>query len=188
MRDLRSVEWRHLRLSGKITLSDGYVMEWEKARLEGIHHVVHEYANFVSSAEMVTTGQHLGKGFDPPVNTHLSHAFLLNCRKMADFFSNRRSNENDVVADDYVSGFSASLPECDRWRSPPNKQLPHITYTRATNPREIPRQANVDMYSELKKAWKDFRKPGRLSKAFAAKFEQEITDKLKTEFGGLDLW
>ena len=76
-----------LRLSGQI-IADGDLVEWKTVRLDGVHHVVHEYANFVSSAEMATTGKHLGKGFDPPVNTHISHAFLLNCRKMADFFEN----------------------------------------------------------------------------------------------------
>jgi hypothetical protein len=186
MRSFTPDEWKELRHKGKITV-DGDVMEWDAVRLDGIHHVVHEYANFVSSAEMVTTGQHLGKEFDPPVNTHLAHAFLLNCRKMADFFGNKRSKPDDVLAVDYAK-FKASLRHCDCWRDPTNKQLPHITYSRDTAPKEITRQAILDMYNELKNAWKEFRKPGQLSNAFAAKFDQEITDKLKTEFHGLDLW
>jgi hypothetical protein len=58
-----------------------------KKRRKAIHHIVHDYANFVSSAEMTITGAHNAKGFDPPINTHIGHAFYLNCRKMADFFA-----------------------------------------------------------------------------------------------------
>ncbi|MFL6353553.1 MAG: hypothetical protein ACJ74Z_17115 [Bryobacteraceae bacterium] len=73
----------------------------ERTRRDAVHHIVHEYANFVSSAEMVISGHHLGKDFDAPVNTHIFHAFLLNCRKMADFFGNR-SHHDDVIAEHYV--------------------------------------------------------------------------------------
>jgi hypothetical protein len=178
MKNVTPAQWKALRLD---------VVLWEKVRLDSVHHVVHDYANFVSSAEMMTTGQHLGKTCDPPVNTHISHAFLLSCRKIARFFG-KRSEEDDVIADDYVPGFTFSLPKCDHWRVPVNKQLAHITYTRDADPREITRQAKLDIYDELKHAWKDFR--SRLSKPFAAKFEQEIKDKLKpeSEFRDLDLW
>src|SRR6185437_6522419 len=98
----------------------------EKIRLDAVHHVVHDYANFVSSAEMVMTGKHLGKALDPPLNTHIFHAFLLNCRKMADFFGNR-SQDNDVIAEHYVPSFTFPLPKCDFWREAVNKQLAHTT-------------------------------------------------------------
>lgn len=186
MRNLQPAEWRALRLHSKLTV-DGDLVEWEKVRLDGVHHVVHDYANFLSSAEMVTTGQHLRKGFDPPVNTHLFHAFLLNFRKMADFFG-PRAKEDDVIADDYVPGFTAPLPIYVLWREPVNKQLAHITYTRDVAPKEIIGQTCVDMHHEIKRTWKDFRSPARLLNPFAARFEQEITDILKSEFKGLDLW
>jgi hypothetical protein len=87
---------------------------------KAVHHVVHDYANFVSSAELAMTGHHLGKVIEAPINTHIFHAFLLNCRKMADFFG-KRTKEDDVIADDYVSGFTVPLPSCDLWREPVNK-------------------------------------------------------------------
>src|ERR1039458_1208229 len=93
---------------------------------KAVHHVVHDYANFVSSAEMVITGQHLGKVIDPPINSHIFHAFLLNCRKMADFFG--KGQDDDVIADHYVPRFSFPLDKCKEWRGPVNKQLAHITY------------------------------------------------------------
>jgi hypothetical protein len=74
--------------------------------------------------------------------------FLLNCRKMADFFG-EGSQAGDVIADHYVPGFTFPLPKCELWRDPVNKQLAHITYARDENPREIRPQANQDMYDEL---------------------------------------
>jgi hypothetical protein len=41
-----------------------------------------------------------------------------------------------------------------------NKQLAHIMYARDKNPREITREASEDMYNELKRAWKEFRRRG----------------------------
>lgn len=158
--------------------------QWEQIRLDAVHHIVHDYANLVSSAEMVITGQHLSKVFDPPVNSHIFHAFLLNCRKMTDFFDKRY--QEDVIADDYVPGFTFPLTQCEFWRGAVNKQLAHVTYARDENPREITKQASEEMYNELKQTWKKFL--GCLVNPFAAKFEQEIRDKLKTEFSGLDLW
>ena len=188
MKNLTQAQWKELRLNGKITIGLD-VVEWDTVRLDGIHHVVHEYANFVSSAEMVSTGQHLGKGLEAPVNTHIAHAFLLNCRKMADFFGgpSKHSKEDDVFAEHYVSGYTVPLPYSSRWQIPVNKQLAHITYTRGIAPEEITTQGNLDMYNELKNAWKDFRKPGRLSNEFAGTLDQEITDKLQCQgFGALD--
>ena len=52
-------------------------------RVLAIHHVVHEYASLESSAEMVLSGEDIyGNVFEPPINTHVSHAFYLNCRKL----------------------------------------------------------------------------------------------------------
>ena len=82
----------------------------QKKRLEAIHHVVHDYANFVSSAEMVLTGKDIDGNFlKPPINTHVSHAFYLNCRKLADFFLNLSRQGDNIIAKNYVKGFSAAL-------------------------------------------------------------------------------
>src|ERR1017187_5971582 len=99
----------------------------EEKRFKAIVHVVHEYANFVSSAEMVLTGCDVdGVPFKPPINTHVSHAFYLNCRKLADFFQNKRGKDrDDITANFYVPGFKAELPVCENWRIPMNKQLAH---------------------------------------------------------------
>jgi len=134
----------------------------EKRRLGGILHVVHEYANFVSSAETVLSGCDIdGVVFKPPINTHISHAFYLNCRKLTDLFQNRLGpDKDDIVAEHYVPGFKYPLPVCENWRVPMNKQLAHVTYTRDRDKggREIGRSACEALYKELKNAWGEFRR------------------------------
>src|ERR1700677_2903639 len=94
----------------------------ERKRLKAVRHVVHEYANFVSSAEMVLTGKNVdGNLFKPPINTHVSHAFYLNCRKLADFFQNKKFPD-DVKAEHFVPGYSPRLHVFDRWRRRIDKQ------------------------------------------------------------------
>jgi hypothetical protein len=130
----------------------------EQDRVAAIRHVIHEYANFVSSAEMVLSGLDIdGIPFKPPINTHVSHAFYLNCRKLADFFQNRRGGNDDIVAEHYAPGFSALLPVCDDWRGPMNKQLTHVTYAREKGGREIDGTASRALYAELKRTWREFR-------------------------------
>ena len=114
-----------------------------------IHHIVHEYANFVSSAEMVIHGKDIeGVFFKPPLNTHVSHAFYLNCRKLADFFQNKSIGADDVVASHFVSGYIVSLADSDKWRKPIDKQLAHITYSRDTKPKEIKTEACLALYKD----------------------------------------
>jgi hypothetical protein len=52
------------------------------------HHVVHDYANLVSSGKMVVNGKHLGTDLLTlaPVNSHVGHAFYAYCRDMYEFF------------------------------------------------------------------------------------------------------
>src|SRR5262245_8807457 len=126
-------------------------------RLEAVRHVVHDYANFVSSAEMVLTGRDIDGAFlKPPINTHVSHAFYLNCRKMADFFSDK-GRQDDIKAKHYVDKFSQVLTTFGGWREAINKQLGHLTYTRDTTPRPIDTAACKAMYEELKGVWRSFR-------------------------------
>ena len=140
----------------------------ERERFAAIHHVVHEYANFVSSAEMVLHGTDIdGLRFNPPINTHISHSFYLNCRKLADFFQGQK-NGDDILAEHYVG----DLPVSDKWRIHINKQLVHVTYFRDKNAKEINRQACEALYKELKSAWREFRT--RLPKVYAEEFTKKV--------------
>jgi hypothetical protein len=146
-------------------------------RLKAVHHVVHEYANFVSSAEMVQSGKDInGKYFEPPINTHVSHAFYLNCRKLSDFFRNVASKHGDnIMARHFVTRFTASLPVCRKWRDPMNKQLAHVDYARDTNAREIDRKACGALYKELKTTWRRFRR--RLREPYKSEFARKIKER-----------
>jgi hypothetical protein len=74
-------------------------------RAKAIRHVVHEYANFVSSSEIVITGSHRSRGLDSPINHHVAHALFLNCRKLREFFSpsNPAKNPQDITTAHYVT-------------------------------------------------------------------------------------
>jgi hypothetical protein len=147
----------------------------ERKRFKVIHHVVHEYANFVSSAEMVLTGVDIyGEPFEPPINTHLSHAFYLNCRKLADFFQNRRYPD-DVKAEHFVPGHRAKLPVFDSWRTRIDKQLAHVTYTRDTAAREIRQRTQRALYKELRAAWRQFRK--KLPRLYGDQFTKKVSER-----------
>lgn len=69
--------------------------EEEKRRKRPEHHVVHDYANLVSSGKLRLAGKHQGvKLLDiAPVNSHVWHAFYMNCRKMFEFFQYQRSKK-----------------------------------------------------------------------------------------------
>jgi hypothetical protein len=63
----------------------------EERRLRPEHHVVHDYANLVSSWRLrdpVYIAQLLNI---PTANGHAWHAFYMNCRKMYEFFTYQRS-------------------------------------------------------------------------------------------------
>jgi hypothetical protein len=153
-------------------------------RLLAIHHIVHDYANFVSSAEMVKSGRHLGKGFDSPINHHIFHAFLLNCRKLRDFFTGL--DGRDVVAGHFVSTVVLILPISEKWRIPIDRQLAHLSYARIADSKPIEQETNIALYAELKGAWKLFL--SHLPESYRSQFDNELVNKEKlSEFNGLDL-
>jgi len=156
----------------------------QEKRLAAILHVVHEYANFVSSAEMVQSGKDIyGKVFEPPINTHISHAFYLNCRKLADFFQNKLGRDrDDVLAEHFVTGYRRHLPKYDDWRVQINKQLAHVTYYRDIAAREITKSASEDLYVEIRDAWRDFR--GQLPEPYKSEFVKKVKDRKEPDSSG----
>jgi hypothetical protein len=52
------------------------------------HHIVHDYANLVSSAKIRFSREFKGVKLSDlaPLKTHVWHAFYMNCRKMYEFF------------------------------------------------------------------------------------------------------
>jgi hypothetical protein len=90
-------------------------MTKQEKRLAAIHHVVHDYANLVSSGALTQAGPAAKAGVRPPVNTHIQHAFLLNCRKLADFLQ-RPPKGDDIAVENFLGKKeSFSLPVWNRW-------------------------------------------------------------------------
>lgn len=166
-------------------------MTEQERNLAAVHHVVHDYANLVSSGTMVVSGHYLRKGFDPPVNAHLQHAFLVNCRKMYEFFLYPPSTNpkyDDVRAAHYLGRVETfDLSNWALWHEAMNKQLLHVTFARVERPKRWEGcNENRLFVEEFMKAWKAFR--GHLKgTVYEPQFESEIREKLKSEFGGLDL-
>jgi len=163
----------------------------QERNLKAVHHVVHDYANLVSSGTMAVNGHHLGRRFDPPVNTHVGHAFLVNCRKMYEFFKYKSSikpGQDDIRAVDFLSQEVVfDLSNWSLWHEAMNKQLLHVTYARVENSKEWEgHKENKLFLDEFIKAWKEFR--CNLEEPYKSKFDSEIAKRLSTpEFQGLDL-
>lgn len=153
-------------------------MPTEDEKKATIHHVVYEYANLVSSGEL------LRKQHPYPINTHIQDAFLLNCRKMAEFFPNPSGNpdpakhKKDVRADDFVSGFTCDLPTWKRWEEQMKKHLAHISYIRVEQkPKEWTGEDNERLLDEFRGAWKELYQ--QLPDSYRPEFELQIEKKVK---------
>lgn len=161
----------------------------EAIRIKAAHHVVHDYANLVSSGTLTQPEPAQLADIRPPVNTHIQHAFLLNCRKLADFFKNSPKWPDDITAKDFTgSADEFILKEWELWGQPMDKQLAHLTYARVTA--SVPwdgYNANRLLLNEFQVAWKLFL--GKLQEPFSEIFENEISRKEQpeSEFRDLDL-
>ena len=162
--------------------------------LAGIRHVVHDYANLVSSGTMKLTDTHLGKPLDPPVNTHVGEVFLLNCRKMYEFFNypqyvGKNPSGDDLGASLYLPHVSPALAfnlnTWDAWHQRMNKRLLHVTYVRDIPPPWEGHRENPLFLDEFKTAWKLML--SNLVDPFKSQFEADIAARLTSEYSGLDL-
>jgi hypothetical protein len=151
-----------------------------------IRHIVYEYANLVSTGtRLLQTG---ADALKPPDNTHVQDAFLLNCRKMADFFKVQRRGQ-DVNVYDYVKRNSVTftLSEWIKWSDAGDKHGVHITYNRLGNVTPWDGTANRPLLDEFRRCWHDFYSVVAHA-AFKAEFDQQIEAKLACEgYGELDL-
>lgn len=166
-------------------------MTEQERRLQAVHHIVHDYANLVSSGTMAACGHHLGRPFDPPVNTHIAHAFLVNCRKMYEFFMYKpstTSDQDDVRAAHFLTRHVAfDLSNWASWHDAMNKQLMHVTFARVEKPKKWEGNNENELFlAEFVAAWKTLR--SNLEEPYKSRFDSEISEKLTSEFRGLDLW
>ena len=170
-------------------------MTEQEKRLKAVHHVVHDYANLVSSGTMTVTGCHQNTQLIPPMNTHVCHAFLVSCRKMYEFFlykPSKKPGQNDIRAEHFLApslALTFDLSNWATWHDAMNKQLMHVTFARVKKPKKWEgHNENKLFLDEFMKAWKEFRR--NLKEPYKSEFDKEITEKLKlgSEFQELDLW
>lgn len=66
----------------------------DERRKRAEHHVVHDYANLLSSGLLKTDDNYMARLLNiPTANSHVWHAFYINCRKMYEFFTYQQSKK-----------------------------------------------------------------------------------------------
>ena len=69
----------------------------EELRITAVHHVVHDYADFVSA------GTEIYKHRIPPLNAHVQYSFIVGCRKFGVFFGEKPSKYRpEMFAGDFL--------------------------------------------------------------------------------------
>jgi hypothetical protein len=148
-----------------------------------VHHIVYEWANLVSAGTLLRG--HL----TPPCNTHIQDAFLLGCRKLADFFLSQGKTGDEVRARDYFGERATPrfrLSEWSTWKDAMDKQLAHVTYSRIVKPKSWDGTRNEVLLNEFRRAWDNFRTG--LEDSWRGEFDRAIDERMKAKgFTGLDL-
>jgi hypothetical protein len=123
----------------------------EQLKFDAISHIVHDWAMLVD----IFTSTH-PKPY--PLNHATERAFLVECRKFANFFKNNRGPLNeDAISKDFVSKrFKARLPEWKIWHDHLNRQLLHLSYARVENTTSWTGSANAPLYAEFSSTWAAF--------------------------------
>jgi len=127
----------------------------EQRKLEMIEHIVHDWGKLV---EIYTTPEHR----PAPLNHAVERAFLVECRKFANFFQNNRGPmkdplQRDAVAKDYVGKrFRPKLDVWEKWHHHMNRQLMHLSFGRVDNTEPWDGRANQPIFEELCTAWNEF--------------------------------
>jgi len=162
----------------------------EQRRKRPSHHVVHDYVNLISA------GTEIERKPKPPFNSHVQYSFILQYRKFADFFANRRKRigrkpgDTDLLAKDFVSRkIRYDLREWRKWEDHMNIHLFHLNRFRTKNSRPWTGYTeNGQMLKEFRIAWKLFYDalPDPLKNEF--KEEIELKHGPDSEFADLDLY
>jgi hypothetical protein len=124
----------------------------EQRNFDSIIHIIHDWSMLVRAGVM--TGQPSAS----PVNHFIQHAFLVECRKFANFFKNNPGPlREDMVAKAFViRRFKAPLPVWGQWRRHMNQQLMHLSYRRVENKTPWDGSANAPLLNELTDTWEQF--------------------------------
>jgi hypothetical protein len=158
------------------------IMTPEQRRKLPEHHIVHDYANLISSGKLITDKKSNAALLKlAPVNSHVCHAFYMNCRKMYEFFQ-YKENKKYLRAKKFVRP-NISF-EFMNWTNDiqehMNVHLLHVGGRRTVGKVAWAGTHNALYLDDFEKAWETFLK--NLKPKHKVIFLDEIEYKLNSEF------
>jgi len=118
------------------------------------HHLVHDYANLVSSG-LLRSEQYIAQLLNiPTANSHAWHAFYINCRKMHEFFTYQRS-KTYLTAQQFVKpGVTFTFQYwTDDVQKFMNTHMLHVGGCRVTNTRISAGADDKKYFAEFQGMW-----------------------------------
>ena len=130
-------------------------MTHEERRKRPEHHVVHDYANLVSSGLLITDNASNDRLLKiAPVNSHVWHAFYMNCRKMYEFFHHQKSKDylraQQFVKPGTTFTFHHWTYDVQKFM---NTHMLHVGGGRVTNTKESKGADDKDYLAEFQGMW-----------------------------------
>jgi hypothetical protein len=141
---------------------------------EAVKHVVHDYVCLVAA------GTDLQRPQKHPFNHYVERAFLVHCRALGEFFSDRKTvrDNRDLRAQDFTrESFVRSLTIWDHWRDHIDKHLMHLTKSRVTNKVRWTGGSNKCILEEVRVVWHEF--IGELKDDLQPSFERELNKRTR---------
>jgi hypothetical protein len=161
------------------------MMTEAERRLRPEHHVVHDYANLISSGRLITDKESNDKLLKiAPVNSHVWHAFYMNCRKMYEFFSYKPTGKTGK----YLRAQQFVVPKTvfvfKHWTAAVQEhmeiQVLHVGVTRTTRQKVWTGSDDKLYLADFEGAWATFL--GKLRTEHKDVFRDEIDHRLNSEF------
>lgn len=127
----------------------------DQRKLDMIQHIVYDCGKLV---EIFKAPEHRPH----PLNHAVERAFLVECRKFADFSQNKRGpmrdpSQQDAIAKDFVSKrFRPTLDMWKKWQDHINRQLMHLSYGRVDDTELWDGSANQPIFGDLCVVWDEF--------------------------------
>lgn len=154
----------------------------EERRKRPEHHVVHDYANLVSSGLLITDAKSNNELLQiAPVNSHVWHAFYMNCRKMYEFF--RYDPHDRYLRAGYFLASKIEFPFANwnnRVQSHMDAHMLHVGAGRLTNEVRWTGGSDRLYLADFQEAWRIML--GNLKAEHKPVFREEIDHRLDSEF------
>jgi len=157
-------------------------MTREERRKRPEHHVVHDYANLVSSGLLITdrkSNDELVKM--APVSSHVWDAFYMNCRKMYEFFHHQKSKDylraQQFVKPAVTFTFQHWTHDVQKFM---NTSLLHVGGGRVTNKKVSTGTDDKSYLEEFQGMWEKMLRS--LQDKHKGIFREEIEHRLDSEF------